>query len=78
MLLSVVFFVLATLQEFAFESALRLGIASLAFSAYYGYLFILLFVIGMFGTLFTFMYIGVLVFLTLIAVGSSNFFKPKS
>ncbi len=75
-LLTVVFLVLVALQEFAFR--LRLGIASLAFSAYYGYLCMLLSVIGMFGTLFTFMYIGVLVLLTLIAIISSNSLKPKN
>lgn len=75
LILSIVFGVLVVLQELALR--FRLGIISLAFSAYYGYLAILLSVVGMFSTLFTFMYISALIFLTLSAALSTRFVRSK-
>lgn len=74
-ILPIVFLTLIALQEIAFR--LRLGIFSIAFSAYYGYLILLLSVLGMFGTLFTFMYASVLILLSLVALASMYCLKIK-
>ncbi len=63
-LCTVVFHTLIVLQELVFR--LNFGICSLVFTAYYSYLALMLSAIGMFSTLYTFMYPGAWV--TLIAV----------
>ena len=73
LMLPAIFLVLVVLQELIFK--IKVGIFSAAISAFYGYLGLLLSVIGMFGTLFTFMYIGVLVFITALVIIGTKFFK---
>ncbi|ABR91661.1 Uncharacterized conserved protein [Janthinobacterium sp. Marseille] len=70
-----IYFFLIFLQEIAFR--LRSGIFALAFTSFYSYMAILLSVIGMFSTLFTFMYPIAIAILFFTAWITERIFFPK-